>query len=61
MKASDAKKLIGKEVKYKKAGWDWQWRCGVVRETRGKNIRIDQNWEWASDIFVMVEVSAEAS
>lgn len=60
MKASDAKKLIGKEVKYKKVGWDWQWRIGVVRETSGRNIRIGQDWEWAPDIYAMspVEVAA---
>lgn len=50
---------IGRTVEYNQAGWLSK-RRGVLQEAVGRNIRIDDNWEWAPSITLM-HVLPEAS
>lgn len=52
MKASDAKKFIGQDVRYKKQGWGG-WRVGTVKEVKGRNIILDDDALWAPQITEM--------
>jgi hypothetical protein len=48
MKATDAKRFIGKRVDYAKRGGFL--RTGVVVGTSGRNIQLETDWLWAPDV-----------
>lgn len=58
MKASEAKRFIGKLVSYRKAGWPGK-RAGVVKATVGRNIIMDDDSLWAPDISDMQLIEEE--
>lgn len=59
LKSKEAKKLIGKRVKWVEA-WDTHRgvgisRSGVIREVSGKNVRIESDWKWLPDMYFLEE------
>jgi hypothetical protein len=52
MKASEARKLIGKAVSYKNRFSSFPARVGIIEEQRGCNVRIDSNWLWLPDFWI---------
>ena len=52
MKASEARKLIGKAVSYKNRFSSFPPQVGIIGELRGRNVRIDSNWLWLPDIWI---------
>lgn len=60
LKPKEAKKLIGKRVKWVEAydanrGVGIQ-RSGVILEVAGKNVRTESDWKWLPDMYFLEEV-----
>ena len=60
MKTKEAKKLIGKLVKWNahycpKNGYGTY--CGYVESVQGKNIEINGDWKWLPDLVNLHEIN----
>lgn len=49
-KISVRRSLIGKKIGWNRPGWITP-SFGVVEECSGKNILVDDNWEWVPDML----------
>jgi hypothetical protein len=63
MKASEARKLIGKKVEWEYAHCRHRGTClvayGVVEEVKGRNIMISGSWKWLPDLINLKEFKAD--
>lgn len=53
LKAAEARRLIGQEVRWRSIYSGWT-SAGLVHEVRGKNIHIGADWQWLPDIQIEV-------
>lgn len=55
MKSQDAKKLIGKPIKYN-SSYLW-WQYATILDVKGKNILVDKmgmtDWLWLPDVHIV--------
>jgi hypothetical protein len=54
MRTGEARKLIGKSVRYRNLkGWNPErWEEGIIEQVTYKNICIQGNWLWLPDLVV---------